>query len=156
MPSQTEWDRRYLRMAREVSDWSKDPSTGVGAILVDPEYNLISTGYNGFASKVRDTPERLNNRTLKLKLTLHGEENAIINAGKAGRMTRGATCYVWPMPPCAPCASKLAQAGVLHIISVTTSPDHHSRWGEDISLAQEVYSETGMDLLIYEQEFLDW
>ena len=67
MPDATEWNRRYLRMAREVADWSKDPSTGVGAILVDPEYNLFSTGYNGFASKVKDTPERLNNRTLKPK-----------------------------------------------------------------------------------------
>lgn len=155
MPSQTEWDRRYLRLAREIASWSRDPSTSVGAILVDAQHIALATGHNGFTSGLRDTPERLNNRETRLKLTLHGEENCLINAGKAGHAVLGATCYVWPLAPCVSCASKLVQAGVRTIVTVTASPALTSRWGDDLALAQEVYNETGVDLLIYEPEFLD-
>lgn len=98
MPSQTEWDRRYLRLAREIASWSRDVSTKVGAILVDAQHIAVATGHNGFVSGLRDTPERLNNRETRLKLSLHGEENALINAGKSGHAVLGATCYVWPLP----------------------------------------------------------
>lgn len=30
----TKWDRRFLRLAEEVSTWSKDPGTRVGAATV--------------------------------------------------------------------------------------------------------------------------
>ena len=71
MPSQTEWDRRYLRLAREIASWSRDVSTKVGAILVDAQHIAVATGHNGFVSGLRDTPERLNNRETRLKLSLH-------------------------------------------------------------------------------------
>jgi dCMP deaminase len=54
------WDRRYLQMAKLVSTWSKDPSTQVGAVLVNYEYQKEFVGYNGFPIGVRDTPERYN------------------------------------------------------------------------------------------------
>ena len=31
------WDLRFLEMARNAAGWSKDPSTKVGAIIVDDD-----------------------------------------------------------------------------------------------------------------------
>lgn len=45
--NQAEWDRRFLKIAREVATWSKDPSTQVGAVIVDPDQRVVSLGYNG-------------------------------------------------------------------------------------------------------------
>ena len=42
------WKKRYLKLAKEISTWSKDPSTKVGAIIVGSKGQVISQGYNGF------------------------------------------------------------------------------------------------------------
>src|ERR1051326_2813900 len=52
------WDRRFLELAKHVSSWSKDPSTKVGAVIVDANRRVVATGYNGFPRGVEDTPER--------------------------------------------------------------------------------------------------
>jgi deoxycytidylate deaminase len=43
----TEWDRRYLHIAQQVSCWSKDPSTKVGAVIADSPGRVVALGYNG-------------------------------------------------------------------------------------------------------------
>ncbi|HJU15367.1 MAG TPA: deaminase [Stellaceae bacterium] len=48
------WDRRYMALARQVSCWSKDPSTKVGAVIVDNQGRVVALGYNGFPRKVED------------------------------------------------------------------------------------------------------
>ena len=77
---QEKWDRRYLDIAKSVSQWSKDPSTKVGAVLVR-DNRIVSVGYNGFPEGVDDSEERYNNRELKYDLVVHAEVNAIISAG---------------------------------------------------------------------------
>lgn len=42
------WNMRFLEMAKMVGSWSKDPSTQVGAVIVDDDRRVISLGYNGF------------------------------------------------------------------------------------------------------------
>ena len=39
------WDERYLRLAKEVSTWSKDPSTKVGAIAL-LDRSVLAQGSN--------------------------------------------------------------------------------------------------------------
>ena len=41
------WHKRFMEVAELVSTWSKDPSTKVGAIVVGPDREIRSTGYNG-------------------------------------------------------------------------------------------------------------
>ena len=50
------WDNRYLRLAKEVSTWSKDPSTKVGAVAV-LNGSVLAQGYNGFPRYILDDPE---------------------------------------------------------------------------------------------------
>jgi dCMP deaminase len=65
------WDCRFLEMAELVGSWSKDPSTKVGAVIVDKDRRIVSTGYNGFPQGIADRSELLNDREKKYKLIVH-------------------------------------------------------------------------------------
>lgn len=56
------WGRKYTSLAKEISTWSKDPSTQVGAVVIGEKGQLLSQGYNGFPRGINDTDDRLNNR----------------------------------------------------------------------------------------------
>jgi dCMP deaminase len=66
-----------LGMAVHVAKLSKDPSTKVGAVILDSKRRIVSGGYNGFPRGVEDSDERLNNRETKLRMTIHAERNAL-------------------------------------------------------------------------------
>src|SRR5271166_4784420 len=76
MQDQLKWDRRYLELAKQVSTWSKDPSSQIGVVLVNWEKHKEFIGYNGFPRGVGDSIERYNNREFKYKLVVHAEVNA--------------------------------------------------------------------------------
>ena len=49
------WDFRFLELAWVISQWSKDPSTKVGAVIADIfTHEILSTGYNGFPTATPD------------------------------------------------------------------------------------------------------
>ena len=87
---QEAWDKRFLDMARLVAAWSKDPSTQVGAVVVDPDYRVRGMGYNGFPAGIKDD-ERLHDRPAKHKLVVHAETNAIATACRHGASFLGCT-----------------------------------------------------------------
>ena len=99
------WDIRFLDMAQLVSTWSKDPSTKVGAVIVDPNNRVVSVGYNGFAKGVSDD-NRLDNRETKYKMIVHAECNALIFAQ---RPLTECAIYTYPFMPCPKCASMIIQ-----------------------------------------------
>lgn len=76
------WDRRFIDLAEMASTWSKDPRTKVGAVLVSPDRRHIEIGYNGFPHGIYDSELRLSDRTIKNRLVLHAEHNAILNAAR--------------------------------------------------------------------------
>ena len=53
------WDRRFLELAEQIAGWSKDPSRGVGAVIVSAARQIVATGFNGLPRGVDDLPERL-------------------------------------------------------------------------------------------------
>lgn len=103
------WHKRFINMATLVSSWSKDPSTQVGAVIVDPKNRIVSVGFNGFAQGVEDS---YTNRDEKLRRTIHAEENAILFAN---RSVEGCTLYV-THHPCARCTAKIIQVGISAIV----------------------------------------
>lgn len=144
--SNEKWDRRFLQLAKEVSTWSKDPSTQVGAVLVNPLNQVVGVGYNGFPRGVADTDERLNHRETKYKLVVHAEANAVLAAGSAAR---GATLYVYPkcyIPfMCHDCCKTVIQAGVTTVVGYLddeTQPKFE-RWKESIGIARVMWAEYG-------------
>lgn len=137
-----DWDRRFIELAGHVAGWSRDPSTQVGAVITRNK-KVISLGYNGFPAGVADSHERLHNRDLKLKYTIHAEENAILTA-KAD--LSGCTCYTWPIQPCARCSAKLAQVGIVRVVAPVPGAGHRERWGEDFAVAETIFAEVGIKL----------
>ncbi|MDH7796465.1 MULTISPECIES: dCMP deaminase family protein [unclassified Beijerinckia] len=136
------WDLFWLGLARYTSAASKDPSTKVGAVVVNDKRQVISLGYNGFPRKVADTPERLNNRDEKYKLVVHAEANAIVNA--TGPLD-GCTLYVWPFMPCSGCAGLIAQAGIKRVVSL---PDDNPRWAASFEVTRSLFAEVGIELVL--------
>ena len=115
----TDWDKRFLKLAKHISKWSKDPSTQVGCVVVGPDKEIRSTGFNGLPRGIADNDERLNNREIKYPLICHAEENAIMHSARIGISLKDCTAYVtWP--PCTRCARSLIQAGISTIIYPST------------------------------------
>lgn len=133
------WDARFLKLATHIAGWSKDPSTQVGCVVVGPDREIRSTGFNGFPRGIEDSLERLNDRTQKYPLVCHAEENAIMHAARIGVALKDCTAYVtWP--PCTRCARSLIQAGVREIVypAGLIIPD---RWQEDFALSSSMLAE---------------
>lgn len=142
----TDWDSRFLKMAKgEINTWSKDPSTSVSATVFRGKHPIASA-YNGFPAGIADTPERLNNRELKYKFTLHAEANAVAVCSKLGISTEGCTIAV-THPPCYNCASLLIQAGIVKVITQKPTEDFIGRWGESLKIAKEMFEEAEVEYL---------
>jgi dCMP deaminase len=146
------WDYRFLRLAKEVSTWSKDPSTKVGCVIVGPERDVISVGYNGFARGVDDGKERYADRDNKIASVIHGEQNALLFADRW--RLKGATAYTMPWQPCAACASKLIQAGIKRVVSIEADEAVLTRWGKSIKIAENDFLAAGVELVIYPKELV--
>ena len=142
----SKWDHRFIRIAREVAQWSKDPGTKVGAVLV-ADRRMIATGYNGFPQGINDSLERYVNRDVKIAYTVHAEVNAILNAAKNGSTTDSSTLYV-TFPPCVSCSTAVIQAGVTHVVcpDLSTAPE---RWIESFSLGQNMLAEAKVLVTTY-------
>jgi len=151
------WDRHFLRLCLNIAEMSKDPRTIVGAVIVGPDREIRSTGFNGFPRGIRDSAERLNDRDEKLKLIVHAETNAVLNAARIGVSVRGCTLYlgaqhaparggdslVWGGPPCTRCAVEIIQAGIAEIVSfpVKAVP---SSWHRDLEQSKALLQEAGI------------
>ena len=117
------WDKRFMLIAKEVSTWSKDPSTKVGAVAVDNEKRIISTGYNGFPTGLRDDALLYENKECKHSRIIHAEMNVIYNAGRHGLSLKGCHLYVWGLPICCDCALGVIQSGISRVTCVNTKPE---------------------------------
>ena len=136
------WDGRFLSLATHISGWSKDPSTKVGCVVVGPDREIRSTGFNGFPRGIADTDERLSDRNLKYPLICHAEENAIMHAARIGLALKDCTAYVtWP--PCTRCARSLIQAGISEVV-IPSGLEIPGRWKEDFERSMALFRESGV------------
>jgi dCMP deaminase len=139
------WDFRFLALAQHIAQWSKDPSTKVGAVIVRPDRTIASMGFNGFARGVADLPERIADRPTKLMLTVHAEENAILSAHE-----RVAGHWLYSSHfPCVNCASRIVQAGIGRVIAMTTK-EYMERWAESVANSRVVFAEAGIHMDVVE------
>jgi len=140
----TDWDKRFLKLAKHISEWSKDPSTQVGCVVVGPDREIRSTGFNGLPRGIEDNDERLNDREIKYPLICHAEENAIMHAARIGISLKDCTAYVtWP--PCTRCARSLIQAGISSVF-YPENTDIPKRWMTDFNLSLNMLKEAGINV----------
>jgi dCMP deaminase len=137
----SKWDQRFLKAASEVATWSKDPSTKVGCVIVDPELQRrTGEGFNGFPRFMSDASELYEDREVKYSRTLHAELNAVLFAKK----TEGCTAYV-THPCCTGCALVLIQSGLSRVVARKPSEDLLSRWEESITKAKGFFDEANVE-----------
>lgn len=142
MSNPGKWRQRFMEMADLVATWSKDPSTQVGCVIVNPARQVVSTGFNGFARGVDDTPERYADRSQKYLMVLHAEANAVLQAGGD---VRGGTAYV-THPPCAQCAAVLIQAGISRIVTRQPDAAMADRFRDSFAASRTMLREAGVEV----------
>ncbi len=136
------WDSRFIQRARDISLWSKDPSTKCGAVIVSPlTHRVVGEGYNGFPQGMSDAPELYANRKVKYQRIIHCEMNAVLDAG---RQSAGCTLYTWPCISCDRCSPHMIQVGIKRAVAPLPSADMYSRWGEGIEITRANYKEVGI------------
>ncbi|OWZ15025.1 Deoxycytidylate deaminase [Phytophthora megakarya] len=114
------WDDYFMSVAFLSAMRSKDPSTQVGACIVNPEKKIVGIGYNGFPNGCGDddlpwTRESETNSPLDTKYpyVCHAEMNAILN--KNSTDVKGCTIYV-ALFPCNECAKLIIQSGISRVV----------------------------------------
>jgi dCMP deaminase len=141
------WDQRFLRLALETAGWSKDPSTQVGAVIVGPDREIRSTGYNGLPRGVDDNNPEREARPGKYFFYEHAERNAIFNAARVGIPLKDCTIYVTSKPLkfgcCADCVRAIIQAGITRVVQEPELGDA-SRWGDQVKAGLAMLAEAGV------------
>lgn len=146
----TNWEKRFMDLARNISTWSKDNSTKVGAIVVDTEHTILSVGYNGNPRGLRDEVEERNERPLKYMYVVHAEINAIINATRNGVSLKNSILYCTYFP-CNECAKAIINSGIKTL--VTYEPNFgHERWGKSFRISYEMLKECGVNIIYFSDE----
>ena len=111
------WDEYFMGVALLAAERSKDPSTQVGACIVDAQNRILSTGYNGFPHGCSDDEFPWNRDEslgeTKYQFVVHAELNAILNA--RGKSLADSKLYVG-LFPCNECAKAIIQAGVSEVV----------------------------------------
>jgi len=130
----------YLGIAREVARRSTCFRRSIGALIVRDD-QIISTGYAGAPRKTRDSREhgfclrdKLNiphGQRYELCRSVHAEQNAIINAARAGVSLLGGDMYIHGSAPgdgapinafpCFICKKMIINAGLVRVICSTAA-----------------------------------
>lgn len=137
-------DEYYLSIAREVSKRSTCFRRSIGAIIVRDD-QIISTGYVGAPRKTKDSLEhgfclrdRLNiphGQRYELCRSVHAEQNAIINAARAGVSLLGGDMFIFGSDPktgqpidafpCFICKKMIINAGLNRVVCSTSGGGLH-------------------------------
>lgn len=117
---------------------SKDPSTQVGACIVNQKNKIVGAGYNGLPAGCDDDsfPWEKQGEFLQTKYpyVCHAELNAILN--NIGMDLHGCKIYT-ALFPCNECAKAIIQSGITEVIYLS---DKYN--GSDASVASKKMLET--------------
>jgi len=112
------WDDYFMSVAFLSAMRSKDPSTQVGACIVNAENRIVGIGYNGFPTGCSDdklpwSRQGSDKLDTKYMYVVHAEVNAILNKNSAS--VSGCRMYV-ALFPCNECAKLIIQSGITEVI----------------------------------------
>jgi dCMP deaminase len=144
------WDEYFMGIAVNSAMRSKDPSTQVGACIVNAQKKVVSIGYNGMPSGVDDdlvswdAKEGLDSKYLYVA---HAELNAILNA-KDGSGLSNTKLYV-TLFPCNECAKAIIQAGIKEV--VYAEDKYHDTLASQA--ARKLFTLAGVKMTSYEGRF---
>lgn len=144
-----DWDEYFMSMVMLVSMKSKDSSTKIGAVIVNPENKaIVSTGYNDLPRGVKHTEERTEKRPEKYKWYEHGERNSIYNAARLGHSTEGCIMYTHGIP-CADCARAVIQAGIKEVVIWKGFTNMREGWKCTEDVSPHMLKEAGVKVRVW-------
>ena len=154
------WDKYFMSLCNLVSMKSKDESTNFGAVIVNDDNQIISTGYNSLPKGVCDEDPTKQLRPDKYEWMLHAEENAICNAAAIGNSTKGCRIYINGMP-CARCMRKIINAGIKEVIIDYQSNEIFYReskgdWKDLNKITLQMISESDIIVTWYEGDTINY
>ncbi|MBL7749732.1 MAG: dCMP deaminase family protein [Chitinophagaceae bacterium] len=116
-PDYISWDEYFMGVALLSARRSKDPSTQVGACIVNNQNKIVGAGYNGLPIGCDDDefPWQKEGGFLETKYpyVCHAELNAILN--NIGIDLHGCRIYT-ALFPCNECSKAIIQAGIKEVI----------------------------------------
>lgn len=142
------WDQYFMGIAHLSGMRSKDPSTQVGATIVNEFNKIVGIGYNGMPAGMSDdnAPWGREGAVLDTKYAyvVHAELNAILNATQS---VRGCRIYV-SLFPCNECAKAIIQSGITEVVyeSDKYADDDH------VKASKKMLSEAGVTLRYMEED----
>ena len=148
------WDQYFMGIAILSSERSKDPSTRVGACIVNIDNKILSMGYNGAPTGLSDDimpwDREGDNLKTKYPYVCHSELNAILNCPTS---VKGAKVYV-TLFPCNECAKAIIQSGIKEVIYL--SDKYHDSDGcrasrmmfDNCGVTYRKYEMAGKDIVI--------
>lgn len=118
------WEQYFMGLALLSSERSKDPSTQVGACIVNKENKIVSVGYNGAPTGYDDDKDMNWERdgdflNTKYAYVCHSELNAILNSNTD---VKNCKLYV-TLFPCNECAKVIIQSGIKEIVYLSDKYD---------------------------------
>ncbi len=136
------WDEYFMGVAVLSSLRSKDPSTQVGACIVNTDHKIVGVGYNGFPIGGVDDDEIPWEREgewleTKYPYVCHAELNAILNAISSS--LKGCTLYVG-LFPCNECAKAIIQSGIKEVVFLS---DKYSE-ADNTKASKLMFDKTGV------------
>lgn len=111
------WDEYFMGVALLSARRSKDPSTQVGACIVNDKNKIVGAGYNGLPMGCDDDEFPWDKKgdflQTKYPYVCHAELNAILN--NIGMDLRGCKIYT-ALFPCNECTKAIIQSGISEVI----------------------------------------
>lgn len=125
------WDNYFMTLVYLISMKSKDQKTKHGAVIVDSDHGIRSTGYNSFPRGIYDDIQERQERPEKYFWFEHAERNAIYNAARIGVSVDNCTMYTAGIP-CMDCARAIVQAGIKKVIVHKSYVDDQKGQGQEV------------------------
>ncbi len=149
------WDDYFMSMVYLVAMKSKDVRSHLGAVIVGPDKEIKSTGYNSFVRGLKDDVPERQLKPEKYFWFEHAERNAILNATLIGTSLKGCKMFTNGIP-CMDCARAVVQSGIKEVVVDKSWNDGNQ--GDDSEHAKrtlQMFEETGVKVRIWEGEILD-
>jgi len=149
------WDDYFMSMVYLVAMKSKDIRSHIGAVIVGPDKEIKSTGYNSFVRGLNDDVPERQEKPEKYFWFEHAERNAIYNATLIGASLKGCKMYTNGIP-CMDCARGVVQSGIEEVV-VDKKWDDGNR-GDDLEhskRALQMFKETGVNVRYWEGKLLN-
>jgi dCMP deaminase len=150
-----DWDSYFMTMAYLVAMRSKDESTHVGAVIIGPDKEVHSIGYNSFPMGIDDDRPERQERPEKYYWFAHAERNAIDLAARVGIALKGCVMYTNGIP-CTDCAISIIQAGIKEVVvdAKWLNPER-DKWDETAKRTKVMFGEAGVKLRVWDGELID-